>query len=76
MIGQVIVMEPAAYQPWLQTPRAVVAATAGGGSADGSAQQTPAELGKALFTAKGCTTCHARQLGRSARSSAGCSARR
>jgi len=59
MIGQVVVLEPAAYQQWLQTPPAVVAATAGGGSANGSAQQTPAEMGKALFTAKGCTACHA-----------------
>jgi cytochrome c oxidase subunit 2 len=65
MIGEVIVMEPTEYQDWLETPPAVLAATAGGGAGGaaggtgGGAQQTPADLGKALFTAKGCATCHA-----------------
>src|SRR5262245_28923974 len=31
MIGDVVVMEPAEYQQWLETPPAVVAAAAGGG---------------------------------------------
>lgn len=58
MIGQVVVLDPAEYQQWLQTPPAVVAATAGGGTTGASAQ-TPTELGKTLFAAKGCTACHA-----------------
>jgi cytochrome c oxidase subunit 2 len=65
MIGEVIVMEPAEFQAWLQTPAPVVAMTAGGGLDAGgggggaAAAQAPADLGKALFTAKGCATCHA-----------------
>jgi len=43
MIGEVVVMEPAAYQSWL---------AAGGASA------TMASNGKELFTQLGCATCH------------------
>ena len=50
MIGTVIAMEPTAFQAWLQADDAAAPATA---------RQTPAEAGKALFTAKGCATCHA-----------------
>lgn len=59
MIGEVVVMEPAEFQAWLQSDVPVVAAApgaAGGGAA--AAKQAPADLGKALFTAKGCATCH------------------
>ena len=43
MIGQVVVMEPAAYQAWMT-----------GGGATGSL----ADNGKALFQQLGCSTCH------------------
>ena len=43
MIGQVVVMEPAAYQSWLS----------GGG-----ATQTLAQTGEAMFQQLGCSTCH------------------
>jgi cytochrome c oxidase subunit 2 len=43
MIGEVIVMEPAAYQAWL---------------ANGGATGTMAANGQQLFTQLGCATCH------------------
>jgi len=43
MIGEVVVMEPAAYQAWLS-----------GGNAEGSLAST----GQKLFQQLGCTTCH------------------
>jgi cytochrome c oxidase subunit 2 len=43
MIGEVVVMEPAAYQSWL---------------ASGGATPTMAANGKELFTQLGCATCH------------------
>jgi len=43
MIGQVVVMEPTAYQAWL---------------ANGGAMGTMAANGKELFTQLGCATCH------------------
>jgi len=43
MIGQVVVMEPAAYQAWLS----------GGG-----ATQSLAQTGEAMFQQLGCSTCH------------------
>jgi len=43
MIGEVVVMEPAAYQAWL---------------ANGGATGTMAANGKELFTQLGCATCH------------------
>jgi cytochrome c oxidase subunit 2 len=43
MVGQVVVMEPAAYQAWMT-----------GGGATGSL----ADNGKALFQQLGCSTCH------------------
>jgi cytochrome c oxidase subunit 2 len=43
MIGEIVVMEPAAYQAWLQ-----------GGGAQGSM----ADTGRRLFQQLGCTTCH------------------
>lgn len=47
MIGQVIVMEPAAYEAWLAT---------GGGSATTSASLSAS--GQQLFQQLGCSTCH------------------
>ncbi len=44
MIGQVIVMEPYAYQAWL--------------SSGGGATATLADNGQQLFTQLGCATCH------------------
>jgi cytochrome c oxidase subunit 2 len=43
MIGQVVVMEPAAYQAWL---------------AGGAAEGTLAQRGERLFTDLACNTCH------------------
>ena len=43
MIGEVVVMEPTAYQAWL---------------ANGGATATMAANGKELFTQLGCATCH------------------
>jgi cytochrome c oxidase subunit 2 len=43
MIGEVVVMEPAAYQSWL---------------ASGGATPTMAANGKELFSQLGCATCH------------------
>jgi cytochrome c oxidase subunit 2 len=43
MVGQVVVMEPAAYQAWLS----------GGG-----ATQSLAQTGEAMFQQLGCSTCH------------------
>jgi cytochrome c oxidase subunit 2 len=43
MIGEVVVMEPTAYQAWL---------------ANGGATGTMAANGKELFTQLGCATCH------------------
>ena len=43
MIGEVVVMEPAAYQSWL---------------ASGGATSTMAANGKEVFTQLGCATCH------------------
>ena len=43
MIGEVVVMEPAAYQAWL---------------ANGGATGTMAANGKELFAQLGCATCH------------------
>jgi cytochrome c oxidase subunit 2 len=51
MVGEVIVMEPAAYQAWLS----------GGGQAQAGAPQTPesmAEAGQRLFQERGCASCH------------------
>jgi cytochrome c oxidase subunit 2 len=45
MIGQVIAMEPQAYEAWL------------GGSTGGPAVP-PAQAGEQLFTELGCITCH------------------
>jgi cytochrome c oxidase subunit 2 len=43
MIGEIVVMEPAAYQAWLQ---------------GGAAQGTLASTGQKLFQDLGCATCH------------------
>lgn len=52
MIGRVIAMEPQAFEAWLQGPGAEA------GGAPGAAKTSPVDAGKALFTAKGCATCH------------------
>jgi cytochrome c oxidase subunit 2 len=43
MIGQVVVMEPADFQTWLQ---------------GGPAPTSPVEAGRKLFTELNCATCH------------------
>ena len=47
------VVEPAAYQAWLQKKAAPPAAAGGGGGGGGAAA-----AGKAVFAANGCSSCH------------------
>jgi cytochrome c oxidase subunit 2 len=51
MIGRIVVMEPADYQEWLS------------GKEDGVVAQAPQSSGEALFTQRGCATCHHSQAG-------------
>jgi cytochrome c oxidase subunit 2 len=48
MIGEVVVMEPTAFQEWLRS-----------GSEDGAPAGSLAEQGRALFESRGCQSCHA-----------------
>jgi len=68
MIGQVVAMEPAAYQEWLVASTvapvvpgsAAAAAPAAGGDAAGDevAPEAMAKAGENLFVQKGCLACH------------------
>ncbi len=50
MIGKVVVMEPSEFQAWLsESPHHVTR---------GALSGSPREIGRELFTQKGCITCH------------------
>jgi cytochrome c oxidase subunit 2 len=55
MIGRVVVMEPADYQEWLSGKEESGSAT--------TVAQAPQSSGEALFTQRGCATCHHSQPG-------------
>lgn len=59
MIGTVTVMEPGAYQAWLEG-KGVGPGAGTGGVAQGG---TPEEAGKQLFAQLGCDTCHKQASG-------------
>jgi cytochrome c oxidase subunit 2 len=69
MIGQIVVMEPAAYQDWLGAGGAGAATAASGAPANAPADSASAEVvpvaasGEALFQRLGCATCHAAESG-------------
>ena len=63
MIGRIVVMEPADYQAWLSEAGADWAGRCGRRPAAPAAAVSPAAAGEALFTQKGCATCHQPQGG-------------
>jgi cytochrome c oxidase subunit 2 len=55
MIGRIVVMEPADYQEWLSGKEESGGVT--------TVAQAPQSSGEALFTQRGCATCHHSQPG-------------
>lgn len=63
MIGQVIAMEPAAYQEWLAEEIVLpvvtgAAATAASGNGGAASPESMVKAGENLFVQKGCLACH------------------
>ena len=57
MVGGIVVLEPQAYEEWLEGGR-VTAPSAGGAPPSASPEGSPVAQGQRLFQDLGCATCH------------------